>query len=299
MTPPDEVREIPLDEIVEPRFLLRLVNRNSVEYLEMRDSIKECGLWNSISVRPAQAQPCRYEIIDGLHRYTCCRELGLKSVPAIVKHVSGEQVLAAQVQANAIGTETTRMEFARRLKRILLQHPGTTITELARLVHKSPQWVGVTLGLLQLATGLQKLVDRGEIPIASAYMLAKMPRRFQLEFADRAKSLPVEQFRALAAGVIKEYMEAVRQGKLDRFYETRFTPQPHLRPLKEVLAELAAHAAEPSTIVAESCKTPLDGFRAALRWVAHLDRHSADEFQAKARLSFEAEASRAINEHQD
>lgn len=50
---PDECREIPLDQIVEPWVVLRVVNRESIEYLELRDSIVHQGLLNSICVRPS------------------------------------------------------------------------------------------------------------------------------------------------------------------------------------------------------------------------------------------------------
>ena len=54
---PDEFREIPLDQIVEPWVVLRIVNRESVEYLELRDSIAHQGLLNSICVRPSPRRP--------------------------------------------------------------------------------------------------------------------------------------------------------------------------------------------------------------------------------------------------
>ena len=81
----DKAADIPTDQITEPRTVLRLIDKDSVEYLEMRDSIAAEGFWNSISARPA-ADEGRYEIIDGLYRYTCARELGLKSIPCIIKY---------------------------------------------------------------------------------------------------------------------------------------------------------------------------------------------------------------------
>ena len=49
---PDELRLIPLDQIIEPWVILRAVSRESVEYLELRDSLAAKGLVNSICVRP-------------------------------------------------------------------------------------------------------------------------------------------------------------------------------------------------------------------------------------------------------
>ena len=159
----DTTADIPVDQITEPRTALRLVDTGSVEYLEMRDSIAAEGFWNSISVRPAK-EDNKFEIIDGLCRHTCARELGLESIPCIIKyHVSDDAVLAAQIQANAIRPEMKPVEFAQQMKRMLTRRPEMTFDELAHLIHKSPGWVRQTLGLLRLVKEAKKMVDRGEM----------------------------------------------------------------------------------------------------------------------------------------
>ena len=234
----DKTADIPIDRIVEPRTVLRLVDKGSVEYLEMRDSIAAESFWNSISVRPAR-EGGKYEIIDGLYRYTCARDLGLKSISCIIKHsVSDDAVLAAQIQANAIRPEMKPIEFARQMKRILTRRPEMTFDQLAHVVHKSPGWVRKTLGLLRLIRQARKLVDRGEIPVCSAYMLAKIPQQLQADHLDQARTLPSGEFRAIAAAVIKQFTEAIRQGKLEAFFCSKFKPQAYLRCLREIQMEV-------------------------------------------------------------
>ena len=100
---PDEFREIPLDQIVEPWIVLRIVNRESVEYLELRDSIAHQGLLNSICVRPSTRRPGYYEVVDGMYRWTAAKELRLSALPCVVKHsLTDQDVLAIQIQANAL-----------------------------------------------------------------------------------------------------------------------------------------------------------------------------------------------------
>jgi ParB family chromosome partitioning protein len=279
----DTAADIPVDCIAEPRTMLRLIDKDSVEYLEMRDSIAAEGFWNSISVRPAK-EPNRYEIIDGLYRYTCARELGLESIPCIIKYnVSDDAVLAAQIQANAIRPETKPVEFARQMKRMLTRRPEMTFDELAHLVHKSPGWVRKMLGLLRLVAGARKMVDRGEVPVHSAYMLAKIPRRLQPDYIDQARMLPSREFRALAASVIKQFTEAVKQGKMEAFWVGDFKPQAHLRSLSDIQTEVERQEVGALLVTAERCKTPVDGFYAALRWAMHLDRQSAQDQERAAR----------------
>jgi len=279
----DKAADIPIDQITEPRTVLRLVDKDSVEYLEMRDSIAAEGFWNSISVRPAKDDG-KYEIIDGLYRYTCARELSLQSIPCIIKYkLSDDAVLAAQIQANAIRPETKPVEFARQMKRMLTRRPEMTFDELAHLIHKSPSWVRKTLGLLRLVRKSRKMVDRGEIAIQSAYMLAKIPHHLQAGYLDPARTLPSREFRALAASVIKQYTEAVKQGRMKAFWCGEFRPQAHLRPLRDIQSETQRQEVGALLVTAEQCKTPVDGFYAALRWAMHLDRRSVEDQERAAR----------------
>ena len=84
-----KVKTIPLSSIRENDVALRGVDQESEEYLGLRDSIKNVGITNSISVRQKTDEVDGvkveyYEICDGLQRYTACTELGLTDIPAII-----------------------------------------------------------------------------------------------------------------------------------------------------------------------------------------------------------------------
>jgi len=283
----DDLRDLPIDLIVEPWILLRPVNKNSVEYLEMMDSIEKNGFLSSIAVRECPRQEGFWEIIDGMYRWTCSKELGRVTVPAIIKTgVTDEDVLALQIQANAIRPETKPCEFACQLKRIQKVHQGITIAALAMMVSKSPNWISKQLGLLKLDQVHQMMVDRGEICLQNAYMLAKLPARFRVGYEDRAKTMKAPAFGALAAGVLKQYQEAKRQGKLDAFFTEDFQPQPHLRSLKVIQDEYQIPLEGPIVRAAEDCRTPRDGWNAAFKWMMHLDYKSVKEQEHAAKARF-------------
>jgi len=255
----DRALNIPVEQILEPRTLLRLVNRDSIEYMEMRDSLIANGFLNSISVRPAK-QPDMYEIIDGLYRFTISREIGRKTIPCIIKEdVDDDKFLEMQLQANAQRPLTTPAEFANQMRKMLTRKPEMTFDELGHLIKKSPKWIGERLGLLKLNVDARKMVDRGEMPLSSAYMLAKIPKHLQAKYYDSARTLPAKQFNALAAGVIKTYTEAVKLGKMEAFWTTEFKPHPYLRSLRDVVSEIENKQAGHLIVVAENCKTAIDG----------------------------------------
>lgn len=273
-----ESRDIPITEIVEPHLVLRLVNRESVEYLELRDSIAAKGFINSICVRPSVRVNGKYEVVDGLYRFNCALDLRLASVPCIVKYnLTDQDVLALQVQANAIRPETTATEFARQLQKIMSHEPDMTMARLANIVHKSPKWVRDTLNLLDLSGEMQKSVDRGEMPLENAYRLAKIPRTYRKDFLDSARTLTAKEFRVVAANFIKRFTEAVRQGKLEALYTADFEPHPFLRSLRDVQDEYVNRRAGALTVAAANCRTPLDGWYLALEWALHLDPNSIEQ----------------------
>ena len=283
---PDEFRLIPLDQIVEPWVVLRVVDRESVEYLELRDSIAHQGLLNSICVRPSPRTPGKMEVVDGLYRRAACCELRRPAMPCIVKHnLTDEDVLAIQIQANALRPETTVIEYARQIRRIMdaimaRQGRDATLADVSNLVHKTPEWVRQQLDLLSLRADIQKAVERGEIPLGSAYVLAKLPRFHQAQLLDLATTASAREFVPVAARLVKQIQEAARQGKLHDYCKD-FEPVPYLRFVKEVLAEYREHRLGGLAIVKAECKTPVDGWYLALQWALNLDEESIREQREK------------------
>jgi len=283
---PDELRLIPLDQIAEPWVILRAVSRESVEYLELRDSLAAKGLVNSICVRPSVRRPGYYEVVDGLYRYTAACELRLPALPCIVKHnLTDEDVLALQIQANALRPETTAIEYARQIRRIMAavaarQGRDATLADVSNLIHKDVEWIGDQLKLLHLRRDIQKAVERGEIPLGSAYMLAKLPMVYQAQLVELAKTAPVRELAPVAARMVKQLQENARQGKLTDFCKD-FEPVPHLRPMKDVLAEYREHRLGGLALAKAGSRSAVDGWYLALEWALNLDEESVRQQREK------------------
>lgn len=279
----DECRDTPVTLLHEPWIVMRPVVKDSVEYLERRDSIERFGFHNSLCVRPSPRQPGKFELIDGLWRYNVALDLSLETVPCIIKTgLTDEAVLAIQIQANAVRANTMPVEYARQLRRILDRTGGImTLTDLARLAGKSAAWVKDQLGLLEMSKDLQLMVDRGEILASKAYMLAKIPARWRRDYIDQARTMQSKEFCSLAASVIKRFAECVQQGKMNERYVTEFKPQPYLRSLKEIKGELDHPAVGATMLVSAGCKTVLDAWNACLRWALHLDPQAIEEQRQK------------------
>jgi len=274
----DDFRLIPLAEIVEPWMILRVVNRGSVEYLELRDSLGAVGFLNSICVRPCKRKPRKVEVVDGLYRFTAAKDLDLPAAPCIVKYnLTNEDVLAAQIQANALRPETTPVEYARQIKKIMEATPGMRMAELCGRLHKNPEWIAHQLLLLALSKRLQLAVERGEIPLLSAYALARVPPTRQMQFEEQAKTMTVAEFVPMVNAFVKHFKEGVKKGKMDAFLLEDFKPHPHMRLIRDVLAEYDDHQLGALYLTGAQCTTPISAWYLALQWVLHLDAASVAE----------------------
>jgi ParB/RepB/Spo0J family partition protein len=281
----DEVRQLSLEEIHEPVHLMRFVDRDRIEFWELKDSIRKYGVLKTIVVRPSVVRPRKYELIDGLQRYTASKDLGLPTIPARIMAGcdSEEDLLAIQLQLNAVNVPTRRCEYAQQIAKLMKCRPDMTLFDVSRMVGKSPLWVELTLGLLCLDDDVQAMIRRGEICMANALALVKLPARIRHNFIQDARTLSTASFRRLAADAKREWEAKARD---DRRQAT-FEPKPYLRDLVELLDETQFQFAGPTLVDQHSCATPLDGFYVGLAWAMHLDIPSVEREQAKFELKMQ------------
>jgi ParB/RepB/Spo0J family partition protein len=243
--------------------------------MEMYYSIQDYGFLNSISVRASAEPP--YEILDGLWRFTIAKALRLETIPCIIKDVPDNMdAWLMQIQANSIGPETTPCEFAEHLDRILKGDSNMTLVTLAGRLRKDVTWIRETLNLNRLPPRIKKSIDRGEMPVKSAKLLAKLPISLQESFYGQAKMLRYEDFSPLIRKTIKEWKEATRQGSMKNFYETQYTPHPYLRTMRDLLHELHT-SSEGAVYLATEKLTPLEAWTRGVEWTMHMDPKGIEE----------------------
>ena len=281
-----KIAEIPVAEIKPPWILLRPVRKDSLEFMQLRDAIhnggRNDGLLNSICVRKSLRWPGFYEVVDGMYRFTVYGDLGIETIPAMIVEKTDEEVLAAQIQANSIRAETTPIEFAKQLLRIKTCIPGIKMSKMATMVGKSAPWVRQQLSLLDLDEKIQRKVDRDEISISNAYMLAKIPSYLREPYALAAQTTPVEEFQATVEVVIRQAMVFAREGKLVDKFVAPYIPVPYLKSLKSVLSEIKNTKAGVKAALDKEIKTPIEGWKKALEWAASLDPESQATQKAAA-----------------
>jgi len=260
---------IDIDLIRSPKYLLRPVRTDSVEYAEMLDSIRDRGLFQPILVRPLANG--EYEVIEGNWRYTCCKQLGLATIACTIREVSDDDVLVVQLETNGIRPDTTPVQFAERLAQILHLNPGMTLTQLSRLVHKSPSWIADILRMNKLRPVHKKMVSRGELSVTAAACLAKLPFSYQDQVTELAKTWGCIEFTGYVTALLKQIREDSRNEYIDSHRVNQPKPVPYLRKMSEIRAEFKEPTAAGPTLLKTEAETAMDGWNACMAWLLHMD----------------------------
>lgn len=259
-----EQRRIKLSEIDRPARSLRPVRRDSLEYIELVNSVQKDGVLQPILVRPKGE---RYEIVEGWHRYEASIEAGHDDIPVIVKDLTDREVMILQLKCNAIRPQTRTFEYARRLK--LLMEEGLTLTELSGIIDKSPKWIQDQIQLHRLKKEHWTHVEDGTIKASAALALANLPHELQDKFVEEAIVLPAGDFVERASAARRDYQEFLLREKQEN--RKMGAVPPTLRQMNVIKTEALKGDVAKDVLTACGAKTALEGWFAALSWVLKID----------------------------
>ncbi|WP_226677720.1 nucleoid occlusion protein [Rossellomorea aquimaris] len=188
----DEVRKIPVSQIVPNRFQPRTVfNDEKIE--ELSRTIHTHGIIQPIVVR--QYDDDQFEIIAGERRYRAVQKLGWETVPAIVKNLNDTETASVALIENLQREELSPIEEAIAYGKLLELH-DLTQEALAQRLGKGQSTVANKLRLLKLPEEIQSALLEKQITErhARALIPLKNPeKQIQLLQEIIEKSLNVKQ----------------------------------------------------------------------------------------------------------
>lgn len=135
---------------------------------ELVHSIQEIGLMQPIVVRPATGGG--YELVAGERRLRATKKAGFKTIPALIRETSDDQMLRDALLENLHRAALTPLEEAAAYKQ-LLEDFGGTQDELATRLGRSRPQISNTLRLLNLPPAVQRRVAAGVISAGHARAL--------------------------------------------------------------------------------------------------------------------------------
>ncbi|MCE0559340.1 MULTISPECIES: ParB/RepB/Spo0J family partition protein [unclassified Motilimonas] len=159
---------------------------------ELANSIRVQGVIQPIIVREMGDE--QYEIIAGERRWRAAKQVGLTSVPCVVKDASDEAAVAIALIENIQREDLNAMEEAVALQR-LMQEFELTHQEVATAVGKSRTTVTNLLRLNSLNDDVKILLEHGDLDMGHARALLGLTGELQSEIAQQvvAKGLTVRE----------------------------------------------------------------------------------------------------------
>lgn len=169
---------------------------------ELSQSIKQHGIIQPLIL---QKKGNRYQIIAGERRFRAARLLGLKTVPAIIKEYSEEQLSEVAIIENLQREDLNPIESAKAIQD-LINRFQLTQEEVADKIGKSRSAVTNTLRLLTLPEEIIKLINDGKLSAGHARTLLAVENTKQMmELAELVvtKKLSVRELEILVKNINK------------------------------------------------------------------------------------------------
>lgn len=169
------IDEISLSEIkANPFQPRRIFDQDKID--ELAQSIREHGIFQPIIIKKIAKG---YIIVSGERRYRAAQQVGLKTIPSIVRQYEESKVAEIALAENLQRENLTPIEEAEAYK-VVMNHLRLTQTELAQKIGKSRSHVTNMLGLLNLPEDTQNLLLTNQISMGHARALSKLENRDQI-----------------------------------------------------------------------------------------------------------------------
>ena len=148
---------------------------------ELAQSIKENGVIQPIIVR--QSPVIGYEILAGERRYRASLLAGLRSIPAVVKQLSDQEMMIQSIIENLQRENLNPIEEARAYESLV--EKGFTHAEIADKMGKSRPYISNSIRLLSLSEQILSEVENGKLSQAHARSLVGLNKEQQDYFFQR------------------------------------------------------------------------------------------------------------------
>ena len=141
---------------------------------ELVASIREVGVLQPIVVRPIPGNSEQFELIMGERRLRASKEVGLESIPVIIKDTADENMLRDALLENLHRAELNPLEEASAYQQLLADF-NITQEQLAERIGRSRPQITNTIRLLKLPAEVQKKVAAGVLSAGHARAILALP----------------------------------------------------------------------------------------------------------------------------
>jgi ParB family transcriptional regulator, chromosome partitioning protein len=179
--------------------------KNNSDFEMLVSSIREHSLLQPILIRPLSNG---FEIVAGHRRFQACRTLRWRFIPAKIRELSDKQAYEIQLTENIQRKSMDPVEEAEAFRRYVVDFGWGGVSELARKIGKSEEYVSHHLQLLKLPGDIKVKIANNSLNVSQAIEIAEISpdKRSKIVSQVVNENLTVRQIRELKT-VLKEEEE--------------------------------------------------------------------------------------------
>ena len=138
----------------------------------LTNSIREHGLLQPILVRPLSHG---FEIVAGHRRFQTCRSLRWRFIPCKIREMTDKQAFEIQLTENIQRKSMDPIEEAEAFRRYVVDFGWGGVSELAKKIGKSEEYVSHRIQLLKLSPETKEQIIRSNLNVSQALELTTIP----------------------------------------------------------------------------------------------------------------------------
>jgi ParB family transcriptional regulator, chromosome partitioning protein len=138
----------------------------------LTNSIREHGLLQPILVRPLSHG---FEIVAGHRRFQTCRSLRWRFISCKIREMTDKQAFEIQLTENIQRKSMDPIEEAEAFRRYVVDFGWGGVSELAKKIGKSEEYVSHRIQLLKLSPEIKEQIIRSNLNVSQALELTTIP----------------------------------------------------------------------------------------------------------------------------
>jgi len=190
------VEQIEMKLIRPSQFSIRDKFNDHQEIESLISSIKEHGLLQAILIRPYQNS---FEIVAGHRRFHACKSLRWRHIPCKIKELSDKQAFEIQITENIQRKSMSYLEEAEAFRKYVQDLGWGGVSELARKIGKSEEYVSHRIQLLKLPQDIKEKIMLNKLNISQALELTSLPNENIVQLSNHIieNELTIRQIRSV------------------------------------------------------------------------------------------------------
>lgn len=172
------------------------ISKDSVETINLKQSIKEHGLLQPIVIRPLLHG---FEIVAGHRRFAACKSLRWRFIPCKIREFTDKQAYEIQLTENLQRKSLDPIEEAEAYQKYVVDFGWGGVSDLAKKVGKSEEYVSHRMQLLKLPQDVKEKVADNVLSVSQAMEIININPVIKNEIVDDIvnNKLTVRQIRQI------------------------------------------------------------------------------------------------------